>query len=769
MSEFSLGTAELGTSVDLEGLDKGIADAEEKSRSGFSKIGDILGGALKIGLAGAVVGFAALGGAIASGVGDAREAAGLLAQTNATITSTGGAAERSAEQITDLATALSASAGASLFGDSDVQMAENLLLTFTNIKGAVFDAATAISVDMAQALGGAPKDQAIALGKALNDPIAGVTALTRVGVTFTEEQKEQIRVMQEAGDVAGAQGVILAELNKEFGGSAAAAAAADGGWAQFKDTMGEVFETIGAAVLPILNDLAAWLNSEDVKAGIQAFSDAMVLAFGWLHDNIPPIIELVVAVIDQGVATISGLFQGPMAESLGENAAFFQTTFNQIATIVADVAGIVMAIIGQVSQFITAHGTEIKLVLTATWEVIKAVITGSLAIIQGIVKTTLAVLQGDWAGAWEAIKQMCATVVQSLGSIIKGGLDIIAGFFGTTIDDILSLWAGLGRQAASIGANVVQGIIDGVQGAAGRLMSTLENLASDALQAAKDALGISSPSKEFAAVGEFAVQGIIDGFSGMWPKLINDLNQNADDMIRALKKNVKNGTKEILDELETLVSQVKDIAKDVQGVIADGFGATATIDRQILSNLDKLRDVSAKQLEDTTQALHDAQDAASQFADPKQAADYFKMRSAQIFELAKLQEQLDAAASESEAADVQERMDLIQHAQQAELSAFNAELASGQSAAQSLWDQINELMGSIGGGSGLTDAEIAMQNTLSGLLAQLAPSGSFGGMPIDRGAIEVGGITIYQQPGEDAESLASRVLRLMEDRLAGRM
>jgi hypothetical protein len=229
MAEWALGLAELGTQVSLEGLNKGIDDAEAKAKGGFGRIGDILNGALKVGLAGAIGGFLALGAAVVGGVGDAREAAQLYAATEQVIKSTGNAAGKSADQITDLATALSASKGKSRFGDDQIQAAENLLLTFTNIKGAVFDAATAISVDMAQALGGEPKAQAIQLGKALNDPIAGVSALSRVGVTFNEQQKKQIKTMQEAGDMAGAQGIILAELNKEFGGQAEAAAKADGG------------------------------------------------------------------------------------------------------------------------------------------------------------------------------------------------------------------------------------------------------------------------------------------------------------------------------------------------------------------------------------------------------------------------------------------------------------------------------------------------------------------------------------------------------------
>lgn len=237
-----------------------LIQLKDQASAGLSS----LGGALSSigGIAGGVAlgGIVALGAGIASGIGDAREAALIMAQTEAVIKSTGGAADVSAQQVADYAGSLSAAAGQSLFGDSQIQESTNLLLTFTNIKAKTLEAATAISVDMAQAMGGAPKDAAIQLGKALNDPIAGITALSRVGVSFTDEQKEQIRVMQEAGDIAGAQAIILAELNKEFGGSAKAAADADGGWTQFNDRMGELWESIGAKLLPILTQFAGFLN-----------------------------------------------------------------------------------------------------------------------------------------------------------------------------------------------------------------------------------------------------------------------------------------------------------------------------------------------------------------------------------------------------------------------------------------------------------------------------------------------------------------------------
>jgi hypothetical protein len=104
----------------------------------------------------------------------------------------------------------------------------------------------------------------------------GLTALTRSGVAFTEQQKEQIGVLFDTGHAADAQRMILAELNKEFGGQAEAAARADGGWAQFTDRMGEAAELAGNALLPVLSDLFGFLNSSVapiIESAAQTFAN----------------------------------------------------------------------------------------------------------------------------------------------------------------------------------------------------------------------------------------------------------------------------------------------------------------------------------------------------------------------------------------------------------------------------------------------------------------------------------------------------------------
>lgn len=210
-------------------VDQAMDKAERRVDAGARKMRADTGSALG-GLGGLVAkSFAAvgIGQLVFGGIQEQREAAAGARQTEAAIRSTGGAANVTAAQVGKLAANLEAKVAVE---DDAIRSGANLLLTFTNVRNEVgkgndiFNQATGVLVDMAAALGTDVTSGAIQLGKALNDPIAGVSALAEVGVTFTEQQKEQIKTMVQAGDTAKAQQIILAELRKEFGGSAAAQA-----------------------------------------------------------------------------------------------------------------------------------------------------------------------------------------------------------------------------------------------------------------------------------------------------------------------------------------------------------------------------------------------------------------------------------------------------------------------------------------------------------------------------------------------------------------
>jgi hypothetical protein len=195
-----------------------------------------------------------------SAFGAFKESQRVARQTNAVLKSTGQVAGVTAKDVNDLANSISRKTG---IDDEAIQSGENLLLTFTNVRdeagkgNKVFSRATGLLADMSAALGQDTKSSAIQLGKALNDPIKGVTALQRVGVSFTKQQRDQIETLVKSGHTLDAQKIILRELGKEFGGSAEATATSS---AKLKTSLGNLAEAGGRLVSPMFERIARRLD-----------------------------------------------------------------------------------------------------------------------------------------------------------------------------------------------------------------------------------------------------------------------------------------------------------------------------------------------------------------------------------------------------------------------------------------------------------------------------------------------------------------------------
>jgi hypothetical protein len=151
-----------------------------------------------------------------------------------------------------------------------------MLATFTNItnglgpQNQIFDQATQTMLDLSVATGTDAKGAAVQLGKALNDPVKGISALTRVGVTFTQQQKDQIAALVKSGDTMGAQKIILAELNKEFGGSAKAAGDALTPLDRLKIKFDDLQEVIGGKIVGAMNAVAKFIGPIVQQIGVLA-------------------------------------------------------------------------------------------------------------------------------------------------------------------------------------------------------------------------------------------------------------------------------------------------------------------------------------------------------------------------------------------------------------------------------------------------------------------------------------------------------------------
>lgn len=363
----------------------------------------------KMAVVGASV-FAGVSAEIYKSLEAAGEAAKVQAQLGAVLKSTGGIAGVTAEKALELSRALQKT---TTYGDEAILSAENMLLTFTNIGKDVFPDAIGTVLDMSTALGQDLKSSSIQLGKALNDPILGISALRKVGVNFTKEQQEQVKVMVESGKVMEAQKFILKELANEFGGSASAEAQTFAGrLKQVKERLGDVQESIGVALIPVVESLLNKLVPVIDKVGV------------WIEEN-PKLTKNILLV----------------AGAIGALLLVMGTVGLALPGIIASVGALSTAF-----TFLAAN--PIVLVL------------GGLVLIANSLKNQIAKLYGvkvTWLDVWNEIKKGFKSVTDWIADRIlwvMDKIDMVKNAYHKVVDTVSSVGKGVGNAVSSVGSAI---------------------------------------------------------------------------------------------------------------------------------------------------------------------------------------------------------------------------------------------------------------------------------------------------------------------------
>lgn len=476
-------------------------------------IGSAAAGALKVGL-GVAAGAAttALGG-LAAGMGlalnEAIEAQEVQAQLNAVLESTGGIAGVTADMANDLASSLSQ---VTRFGDEAILSGENILLTFTNIGEDVFPQATQTMLDMSQALGQDLKSSAIQLGKALQDPEAGVTALARVGVNFIDAQKDMIKAMVEAGDVAGAQKYILQELQTEFGGSAIAAGETFAGQLDIlKNQMLNVAESAGSVLLPVLSDslrelsplfidlagkIADLISSDQFKQWLSSVATFLV------NQAIPALISFtqwfstsLIPAIGQAGNWISGTLI-PALQSIW-------ATMQEIWTIVQP---IVQGIVEFFSTTIPQALATLKLAWDTDFMAIRTIFETLWENIKLVFDTFRAAFEGDWFTVGQNLRTMTENIKTAL------------------IEIFTSMWNGIKQiDWAQLGKDIIRGIGEGLKSMAAWLITTGKDIMQALYDIFRGFFEAHSPSDKMIRFGANLIESLGMGADRAAAALANSL------------------------------------------------------------------------------------------------------------------------------------------------------------------------------------------------------------------------------------------------------
>ena len=145
------------------------------------------------------------------------------------------------------------------------------------------------------------------------------------------------------------------------------------------------------------------------------------------------------------------------------------------------------------------------------------------------VASTLQQLPGK---VWDYLSQAAQKVVTWGSQLAQKGAAAATQLFNSIVNGLASL----PNKMAEIGSNIVSGIWNGISSGWNWLTNKVSSLANSLLDAAKDALGINSPSKEFAdEVGRWIMPGVGKGLDKSMPATLKDMKAKAGELVSAMR------------------------------------------------------------------------------------------------------------------------------------------------------------------------------------------------------------------------------------------
>lgn len=554
---------------------------------------------------------------LSGAIAEAREGQKVAAITEQTIRATGGAAKITAEDVGRLATAISNKTG---IDDEAIQTGANLLLTFKNVRNEVgrgndiFNRATAAAADLSAAgfgdLSGASKQ----LGKALNDPLKGITALSRAGVTFTAQQQAQIKKLVETGNLLGAQKIILAEVESQVGGVAAASATAG---EKSAVAWGNLKEQIGTALLPVLDKahkvfvarLAPAISgfvtgmTEGTGAGgrfiatVTGIGSALARTFGFVSRHRNALGSLVVT-LGTAVGIVKAVVLVTKAWALAQAALNVVMALNPIGLVVIAIAALAAGLV-----FAWKRSETFRTVVTTAFNAVKVAVgavvgffkdlPGNIADAIGDVKGFLvdkgkAIVNGLWTGVkatadflFTWFVRLPVAIVTRVGNVsailTRKGVDLVVGLAKgvySTAAGLFRWWAGLNlaivrfvgdtaRTLFTRGVGLVTGLAQGVYTTASGLFRWWAGLPAAVVRfIGNTAVSLHTKGQDFVAG---LARGVSERATGVF-QYFRDLPGNVVRGLGVLSGTLKNAGRDLI---QGLINGIKEKFGDVKSTLAD--------------------------------------------------------------------------------------------------------------------------------------------------------------------------------------------------------
>jgi phage-related protein len=367
--------------------------------------------------------------------------------------------ESATERVDAFADSLSAEIAVA---DEVINQTQAIIATFPSLAqtadqvGGAFDRATVVIHDMAAVLDTDAKSAALQVGKALEDPVKGLSALSRAGVSFTEQQKEQIKAMVAAGDAAAAQELILAELERQFGGVAKATA---NGSDKMAVSFGQITEAVGFALLPAF---------EAITPYVQRFAK-------FAADNAPLMTALGVAIaaVAAAVVVLKVALAAWTVVQWALNSALLANPITWIVLAIVALIGVVVLAYNKVDWFrnlVDAAWAGIQIAIEAVvnwfkdtaWPIIKVIIDAIVAYYKFLWTIVSTVFKWIWHNAIEPFVKWWQNTVWP---ITKRIIDFMVAYWKLLWEGVKLVWRGIQAAISVVVGWIQEYVAPGIEAA----------------------------------------------------------------------------------------------------------------------------------------------------------------------------------------------------------------------------------------------------------------------------------------------------------------
>jgi len=296
-------------------------------------------------------------------------------------------------------------------------------------------------------------------------------------------------------------------------------------WSTFTDTLNVGLGQAIEPLIPMLKDglggaiqfLAEWLPR--VGTGIQSavtWFQSLGSSTAGASSSFSGIVTAVRGFIDVALPIVQQFTDG-MRQRLEPMMPMIQSIFGTIGEIVSAAMTFVQTVIQQVTTVISYvwnnWGQGIMNVLGVVFGALAGIVQGALNVVKGIIQTVTAIIKGDWSGAWEGIKGIVSGAWQAITSAVSGAAATLFEIVKGIPPKIVEALSGLRDKLWSVGEQMIQGLIGGIKQMAANVAQAARDVVTNAINAAKSVLGISSPSRVFMEIGAHTGAGLALGLA----------------------------------------------------------------------------------------------------------------------------------------------------------------------------------------------------------------------------------------------------------------